>query len=177
MHSVIKFNQEGWLEPHINEKDPKNYFQKYLFKLMNNTDFGKAMENVIKHRDIKFVTTNRRRNYLVLEPDYHTKKCFQDNSLTIEIKRTQILMNKTVYFGISILEIRKIVMYELCHDYVKPKYEKKVKLCYMYTDSFIVYTKNKTHLCRYCKRCFMNYELEKPLSKGKKQKNNWINAI
>lgn len=86
-------------------------------------------------------------------------------------------MNKTVYFGISILEIRKIVMYELCYDYVKPKYEKKVKLCYMYTDSFIVYTKNKTHLCRYCKRCFMNYELEKPLSKGKKQKNNWINAI
>ena len=75
VHRVIKFNQEGWLEPHINEKDPKNYFQKYLFNLMN-TDFGKAMENVIKHRDIKFVTTNKRRNYLVLEPDYHTKKSF-----------------------------------------------------------------------------------------------------
>ena len=71
------------------------------------------MENVRKHRDIKLVTIERRKNYLVSEPNYHTIKLFTENLLSIEIKETDILMNKLVYLGVSILELSKILMYEV----------------------------------------------------------------
>ena len=64
----------------------KNYFEKDFFKLMNNAVFGKTMENVRKHRDIKLVTTERRRNYLVSEPNYHTTKFFTEHLLELEMK-------------------------------------------------------------------------------------------
>ena len=96
---------------------------------MNNAVFGKTMENVRKHRDIKLVTTERRRNYLVSEPNYQTKKFFTENLLAIEMKKTEILINKPVCLELSILELSKILMYEFWYDYVKPKYGKKAKLC------------------------------------------------
>ena len=92
---------------------------------MNNAVFGKTMEIVRKHRDIKLVTTKRRRNYLVSEPNYHTTKFFTENLLAIEMKKTEILMNKPVYLGLSILELSKILMYEFWYDYVKLKYGEK----------------------------------------------------
>ena len=90
-------------------KKAKNDFEKDFFKLMNNAVFGKTMENVRKHRDIKLVTTERRRNYLVSEPNYHTTKFFTENLLAIEMKKTEILMNKPVHLGPSILELSKIL--------------------------------------------------------------------
>ena len=92
VHRVIKFNQNAWLKPYIDmntdlRKKAKNDFEKDFFKLMNNAVFGKTMENVRKHRDIKLVTTERRRNYLVSEPNYHTTKFFTANSLATEMKK------------------------------------------------------------------------------------------
>ena len=87
-----------------------------------------------KHRDIKLVTTKRRRNYLVSKPNYHTTKFFTQYLLAEEIKKkqkTQILMNKLVYLGLSILELSKILIYEFWYDYAKPKYSEKAKLCCM----------------------------------------------
>ena len=69
---------------------------------MNNALFGKTMENVRKHRDVKLVTTERRRNYLVSEPKYHTNKFFTEHLLSIKVKKTEILMNKIVYLGLLI---------------------------------------------------------------------------
>ena len=115
--------------------------KKDFFKLISNAVFGKKLENVRKHRDIKLVTTERRRSYLVSEPNYQTTKFFSENLLAIEMKKTEILLNKPVYLLPSILELSKILMYEFWHDYVKPKYGGKTKLCYMDTDSFIVYIK------------------------------------
>ena len=99
------------------------------------------MENLRKHKDIKLVTTERRRNYLLSEPNYYTAKFFTENLLAIDMKQAQILMNKSVYLGLSILDLSKIVMYEFSYDYRKPKYGENVKLCYMDTHSFIVHVK------------------------------------
>ena len=89
----------------------KNNFEKDFFKLMNDAVFGKTMENVRKRKNIKLVTIERRRNYLVLEPNYHSTKFFKENLLAIEIRKTQLLMNKLVYLGLSILDLSKTVMY------------------------------------------------------------------
>ena len=78
---------------------------------MNNGVFEKTMENARKNRNIKLVTTERRKNYLVLEPNYHTTRFFKENLLAIEMGKTQILMNKPVYLGLSILDLIKTVMY------------------------------------------------------------------
>ena len=119
----------------------KNNFEKDFFKLMDNAVFGKTIENVRKYGDIKLVTTERRRSYLVSKPNYHTTKFFTENLLVIEMKKTQILMNKPVYLGLSMLELSKTVIYEFWYDYVKSKYSENAKPCHMDTDSFIVHLK------------------------------------
>ena len=144
VHRVIEFNQEAWLKPNIDmntklRTEAKNEFEKNFFKLMNNSVFGKTMENVRKHRDIKLVTTEERRNKLVSEPNDLTRKHFSENLLAIEMKKTKVKMNKPVCLGQAILDISKTLMYEFWYDYLKPKYGEKSKLCYMNTDSFIIH--------------------------------------
>ena len=156
-------------------KKAKNDFEKDFFKLMNNAIFGKTMENVTKHRDIKLATTERRRNYLVSEPNYHNTKFFPENFLEIEMKKPEILMNKPVSLGLSILELSKILMCEFWYDYVKQTYAKKAKLCYMNADSFIVYIKTNDIYKDIAEDAeirfdFSNDELDKPLPKGKNKK-------
>ena len=95
VHKVIKFNQNAWLKPYIDinanlRKKAKNDFEKDFFKLMSNAVFGKTMENVRKKINIKLVTKERRRNYLVSESNYHTTIFFTENLLAIEMKKTQI---------------------------------------------------------------------------------------
>ena len=103
---------------------------------MNNVVFG-------KQRDIKLVTTDKRRNQLVTEPNYHATKWFLEKLLAVEMKKTKVKMNEPIYLGLSILEISKILMYEFRYDYVKPKCGDNVKLCYMDTDSFIMHIKTE----------------------------------
>ena len=119
----------------------KDNFEKYFFKFMNNVVFGKTMKNVRKHRNIKHVATERRRNYLVSEPNYHTVKIFTETLLAIEMTKSQILINKSVYLGLSTLDLNKTVIYEFWYDYVQPKYGENAKLSYMDTDSFTVHVK------------------------------------
>ena len=110
---------------------------------MNNAVFGKTMEYVRKHRDIKLVTTDKRRNQLASEPNYHTTKYFSENLMAIEMKKTRVKMKKRIYLGKSILDITKILMYEIWYNYVKPKYQDKSKLCYMDNDNFIIHIKTE----------------------------------
>ena len=90
----------------------RNDFDKDFPKLMNNAVFRKAMENVTKYKDIKLVTTDKRRNQLVSEPNYHTKKYFPEDLLAIEMKKIKVKMSKPIYLGFSVLEISKTLMYE-----------------------------------------------------------------
>ena len=93
--------------------EAKNDFEKDFFKLMNhNAVFGKTMENVKKHRDIKLLTTDKRRNQFALEPNYHATKYFSEKLLAIEMEETKVKMNKLVYLIISVLDISKTLIHE-----------------------------------------------------------------
>ena len=144
VHRIIQFKQKAWLKVYIDmntelRKNAKNEFEKDFFKLMNNSVFGKTMENVRNHRDIKLVTSDKTRKRLVLEHNYHSHKKCSDHLMAIEMKKTRIKMNKPLYLGMSILDICKILMYEFWYNYIIPKYGHRAKLCYTDTDSFIIY--------------------------------------
>ena len=131
-HRVIKFNQKVWLVSYTKmdtvKQKAKNDSEEDFFKLMNNSFFGKTMENVRKHSNIKLAITEKRRDYLVSEPNYHSTNIFTGDLLTIELRRKQIIMNKPVYLGLSMLELSRIVMYKFWHGKVKLKYGEKAKL-------------------------------------------------
>ena len=180
VHRVIEFNQEAWLKKYVDintelRKKASNDFEKDFFKLMNNAVFGKTMENVRKHRDIKLVKTDHKRNKLVSEPNYHTINLISGNLLIIEMKKVRLKMNKPIYLGLSILEISKIIMYEFWYDYMKKKYGDMVKLCYMDTDSLIMNIKTKDFykdIAQDFEERFdtSNYDVDIPLPKGKNKK-------
>ena len=142
---------------------------------MNNFVFGKTMENLMKHRDIKLVTTDKRRNQLVSEPNYHTTKWFSENLLAIEMKKLKVKMNKPIYVGLSIVEISKTLMSEFWYDYIKPKYQDNARLCYIDAGSFIIYIKTEDvyeDIADDVEKRFdtSNYEVNRPLSAGKNKK-------
>ena len=153
-------------------KIAKNDFEKDFFKFMNNAVFGKTMENVRKHRDIKLVTTNKKRSKLVSEPNYHSMNYISEDLSIIEMKRTKVKMNKPIYLGLSILEISKKLMYDFWYDYMKPKYGHNVKLCYMDTGSFIMNFKTEDFykdIANDVEKRFdtSSYEVNRTLSTGK----------
>ena len=182
IYRVIEFNQKEWLKPYIDmntelRKASKNDFEKDLFKLMNNSVFGKTMENIRKHRDIKLVTTDKKRSKLVSEPNYHTINLISEDLSIIQMKKTKVKMNKPIYLGLSILEISKILMYEFWYDYMKPKYNDNVKLCYMDTDSFIMNIKTNDFyedIASDIENRFdtSNYEVNRPLPMGKNKESS-----
>ena len=160
VHRVIEFDQEAWLKEYIDvntelRKKATNDFEKDFFKLTNNAVFDKTMENVRKHRDIKLVKTDKKRNkFLIFN----------------EMRKVKVKM-KPIYLGLSILDISKITMYEFWYDYVKIKYEDKARLCYMDTDSFVVNIKTKNFykdIAENVKERFdtSNYIYDRPLPIG-----------
>ena len=88
---------------------------------MNNSVFGKTIENVGKHRDIRLVTSDKRKKRLVSEPNYHSHKTFSNHLMAIEMKKTRVKTSKSIYLGMSILDISKTLMYEFWYDYIIPK--------------------------------------------------------
>ena len=104
IHRVVEFRQEYWLKPYIDmntdlRKDAINDFEKDFFKLMNNSVFGKTMENVWNDRDIRVVTTEKRISILASKPNYHSTKYISKDLLIMEMKKTEVVMNKPIYLG------------------------------------------------------------------------------
>ena len=125
--SVIKVNKKAWLKPYIEmntelRKKAKNDF----FTFMISSVFRITMENMRKHRGIKLVATEKRRNYLVSESNYYTTNFLSQTLLATEMKKTRILTNKPIYKNLPTLELSKIVMCESWYDYVKLKNKEKV---------------------------------------------------
>ena len=122
VHRFIKFNQKAWLKQYIDmntelRKKP-NMTLRNIFSTWWTMEF---LEKLYQTWDIKLVTNESRKYYLVSEHNYHTTEIFSGNWLAIELKRTQIIMNKSVYLGLPILELSNIAMYTFWYDCVKPK--------------------------------------------------------
>ena len=116
VNRVIEFKQKPWMTKYIDEntklrKEAKYEAEKNFFKLMNNAVFGKAMENVRNHRDIKLVNTHEQMIKLVSKPNLHNLTCFSENLIAIEMKKTEVFLNKLIYIGQAILYISKTLMY------------------------------------------------------------------
>ena len=127
------------------------------------------------NRDIKLVTSDKRRKRLVSEPNYHSHKKSSEDLMAIEMKKTRVKMTKPLHLGMPILDVSKILMYEFWYDYIKPKYGGRTKLCYTNSESFIIYVKTEDFLediSNDIERWFdtSNYNDERPLPIGKNKK-------
>ena len=143
IHRVIEFDQSPWLKTDIDfntqlRTAATNDFEKDFFKLMNNSVFGKTMENIRKHRNIKLVTAEEKYLHTVMCLNFKSGVLFGENLIGCEMGKIKVVMNKPVYLGQEILDLSKIVMYEFHYDYMVPKYGlEKLNLCYMDTDSLV----------------------------------------
>ena len=95
---------------------------------MNNSVFGKTMENVRKHRDIKLVTSDKRRSILASEPNYHSTKYISKDLLIMETKKVEVKMNKLIYLGQAIIDTSKTLVNKFWYEYIKPKYGDNARL-------------------------------------------------
>ena len=142
IHRGIKFIESEWMKPYIEmntnlRTKAKNNFEKDFFKLMNNSVFGKTMENIRNRVNVKLVNTEERLKKLSAKPNYKSCKIFNENLISVHMKKTSLTMNKPVYLGMCILDLSKTIMYDFHYNYIKPKYGEKAKLLFTDTDSFM----------------------------------------
>ena len=143
IHRGIKFIESAWLKPYIDKNtnlrtQAKNNFEKDFFKLMNNSVFGKTMENIRNRVNVKLVNTEERLKKLVAKPNLKSPpKIFSENLVSVHLKKTSLTMNKPVYLGMCILDLSKTIMYDFHYNYIKPKYGAKAKLLFTDTDSLM----------------------------------------
>ena len=143
IHRAIEFRQSAWMKEYIDfntklRTEAKNDFEKDFHKLMNNAVFGKTMENIRKHRDIKLVNNEEAYLKTVMKPNFKSGTLFGPNLMGCEMGKIKVVMNKPVYLGQAILDLSKTVMYEFHNNYMKGKYaDDKLTLCYTDTDSLI----------------------------------------
>ena len=142
IHRGIKFVESEWMKPYIEKNTnlrtkAKNNFEKDFFKLMNNSVFGKTMENIRNRVDVKLVNTKEKLRKLAAKPNFKGRKIFSENLVSVHMKKTSLTMNKPVYLGMCILELSKIIMFDFHYKYIKSKYVDKAKLLFTDTDSLM----------------------------------------
>ena len=142
IHKGIKFIESEWLKPYIDKNtnlrtQAKNNFEKDFFKLMNNSVFGKTMENIRNRVNVKLVNTEEKLKKLAAKTNYKGRKIFTENLVSVHMKKTSLTMNKPVYLGMCILDLSKTIMYDFHYNYIKPKYGAKAKLLFTDTDSLM----------------------------------------
>ncbi|XP_068707842.1 uncharacterized protein [Montipora foliosa] len=140
VHRVLEFNQSAWLKQYIDfntEKrtNAKNAFEKDFFKLMNNSVFGKTMENIRKRVDVRLVTDENKLLKMAAKPTYVSSKIFNENLVAVHKIKETLTLNRPAYVGMCILDLSKTLMYDFHYNYIKQKYGSKAKLLFTDTDS------------------------------------------
>jgi hypothetical protein len=140
IHRVIEFTQEAWLKKYImfntdRRKEANNTFEKDFFKLMNNSVFGKTMENLRKHLDIHLVCDPEQTRKLINKPNFNYQKIFTEELIGINMKKTNLFLKNPMYCGFTILDNSKMLMYDFHYNYIQKKYKDNNKLLFTDTDS------------------------------------------
>ena len=140
IHRVLEFDQSPWLKQYIDfntqkRTHAKNSFEKDFFKLMNNSVFGKTMENIRKRVDVRLVTSKEKLLKLASKPTYVSSKIFNENLVAVHKIKETLTMNRPAYIGMCILDLSKTLMYDFHYNYIKHKYGNKAKLLFTDTDS------------------------------------------
>ena len=140
VHRVLKFNQSPWIKQYINfntekRKHAKNTFEKDFFKLMNNSVFGKTMENLRNRVAVRLVTNEKKLDKLTSKPTYVSSKIFNENLVAVHKIKETLTLNRPAYVGMCILDLSKTLMYDFHYNYIKKKYNDRAKLLFTDTDS------------------------------------------
>ena len=142
VHRGISFYQSPWMEPYIRKntelrKKASNSFEKDFFKLMNNSVFGKTIENIRKRQNIELVDDRRKAAKLTSRPNFERATIFDHNLIVVHMKKTEVYFNKPVYVGQAILDLSKTLMFNFHYSYIKEKYKSKAELLFTDTDSLM----------------------------------------
>ena len=140
IHRVLEFNQSPWLKQYINfntlkRTQAKNSFEKDFFKLMNNSVFGKTMENIRKRVDVRLITDEKKLLKMASKPTYVSSKIFNENLVAVHKIKETLTLNRPAYVGMCILDLSKTLMYDFHYNYIKEKYGNNAKLLFTDTDS------------------------------------------
>ena len=147
VHRRIQFCQSPWMEPYIRKntelrKTAANSFQKDFFKLMNNSVFGKTIENIRKRQNVILIDDRFKADKLATKPNFDRATIFDRNLIVVHMKKTEVYFNKPVYVGQAILDLSKTLMFDFHYDYIQKKYKHRAELLFTYTDSLMyqIYT-------------------------------------
>ena len=140
IHRALEFNQSPWLKPYIDfntkkRAEAKNSFEKDFFKLMNNSVFGKTMENLRKREDIRLVTDEEKLLKWASRPSFKSSKIFNEDLVAVHKIKTTLTLNRPAYVGMCILDLSKTLMYDFHYNYIKSQYGDKARLLFTDTDS------------------------------------------
>jgi hypothetical protein len=140
IHRALRFKESFWLKKYIDfntekRKLAKSDFEKDFYKLMNNSVFGKTMENVRNRIDFRLINDEKKRDKLVKKPTFESIKIYNEHLVGINMFKTKVVLNKPIYIGFAILDLSKLLMYQFHYDFIKEKYDTKAKLLFTDTDS------------------------------------------
>ena len=138
----LKFVQSPWMEPYIRKntdlrKDAKNAFEKDLFKLMNNSVFGKTIENIRKRQSVEIMDDRKKALKLSSKPNFDRVTIFDEHLVAVHMKKTEVYFNKPIYVGRAILDLSKTLMFDFHYNFIRKKYGNKAELLFTDTDSLM----------------------------------------